>query len=208
MKAVGARLPRYDGIEHVTGRTIFVDDVRVSGMLWAKALRSPVHSAEIKGLDTSKAEAMPGVHAVVTWKDVPLLEYGHLSALGIPADEPLLAKDEVRYKGQPIAIVAAEDEETASAAVDAIDLDLEERDAALRHPPRVRRRRARRSTSGATGTPTSRTRWTAARSGRARSTTRSTRPTRSSRASTGRPRSSTCRSRRRSRSSSPRRAGG
>jgi len=127
VKAVGARLPRYDGIEHVTGRTIFVDDVRVSGMLWAKALRSSVHSAEITGLDTSKAEAMPGVHAVVTWKDVPLLEYGHLSALGIPADEPLLAKDEVRYKGQPIAIVAAEDEETASAAVDAIALDLEER---------------------------------------------------------------------------------
>ena len=127
MKAVGARLPRYDGIEHVTGRTIFVDDVRVSGMLWAKALRSPVHSAEIKGLDTSKAEAMPGVHAVVTWKDVPLLEYGHLSALGIPADEPLLAKDDVRYKGQPIAIVAAEDEETANAAVEAISLDLEER---------------------------------------------------------------------------------
>jgi CO/xanthine dehydrogenase Mo-binding subunit len=127
MKAVGARLPRYDGVEHVTGRTTFVDDVRVAGMLWAKALRSPVASAEIKGLDVSRAEAMPGVHAVVTWKDVPLLEYGHLSALGIPADEPLLAKDEVRYKGQPIALVAAEDEETASAAVEAIGLDLDER---------------------------------------------------------------------------------
>jgi CO/xanthine dehydrogenase Mo-binding subunit len=96
-------------------------------MLWAKALRSPVHSAEIKALDTRKAEAMPGVHAVITWKDVPLLEYGHLSALGIPADEPLLAKDDVRYKGQPIALVAAEDEETAQAAVEAIALDLEER---------------------------------------------------------------------------------
>jgi CO/xanthine dehydrogenase Mo-binding subunit len=127
VKAVGARLPRYDGVEHVTGRTLYVDDVRVPGMLWAKALRSPVHSAEIKGLDVSKAEAMPGVHAVITWKDVPLLEYGHLSALGIPADEPLLAKDEVRYKGQPIALVAAEDEATANAAVDAIALDLGER---------------------------------------------------------------------------------
>ena len=42
VKAVGARLPRYDGIEHVTGRTIFVDDVRVPGTLWVKALRSPV----------------------------------------------------------------------------------------------------------------------------------------------------------------------
>ena len=54
---------------------------------------------------------MKGVNAVITWEDVPLLEYGHLSALGIPADEPLLAKDEVRYKGQPIAVVAAEDED-------------------------------------------------------------------------------------------------
>ena len=96
-------------------------------MLWVKALRSPVHSAAMSGLDTTKAEAMPGVHAVVTYADVPLLEYGHLSALGIPADEPLLAKDEVRYKGQPIALVAAEDEETALAAVDAITVDFEER---------------------------------------------------------------------------------
>ena len=55
--------------------------------------------------------------------------YGHLAALGIPADEPLLAKDEVRYKGQPIAVVAAEDEETAQAAVEAIEIDFEERTA-------------------------------------------------------------------------------
>ena len=127
MKAVGARLPRYDGIEHVTARTMFVDDVRAPGTLWAKALRSPVHSAKMTGLDVSKAEAMPGVRAVITADDVPLLVYGHLSALGVPGDEPLLAKDEVRYKGQPIAVVAAEDEETAMAAVDAITVDFEER---------------------------------------------------------------------------------
>ena len=90
MKVVGARIPRYDGVAHVTGRTTYVDDVSVPGTLWAKALRSPHHHAGITKLDTSKAESMPGVHAVITWKDVPLLEYGHLSALGIPADEPLL----------------------------------------------------------------------------------------------------------------------
>jgi CO/xanthine dehydrogenase Mo-binding subunit len=129
MKAVGARLPRYDGVAHVTGRTTFVDDVRVPGTLWVKALRSPVHHADIARLDISKAGGMPGVHAVVTWKDVPLLEYGHLSALGIPADEPLLAKDEVRYKGQPIALVAADDEATAQAAVDAMELGLTEKPA-------------------------------------------------------------------------------
>lgn len=131
MKAVGARLPRYDGMGHVTGQTRYVDDVRVQGMLWAKALRSPMHHAAITHLDTSKAEAMPGVHAVVTWEDVPLLEYGHLSALGIPADEPLLAKDEVRYLGQPIALVAADTEDLAAEAVAVIDVRFEERPALL-----------------------------------------------------------------------------
>ena len=131
MKVVGARIPRYDGVAHVTGRTTYVDDVRIPGTLWVKALRSPHHNAGITKLDTSAAEAMPGVHAVVTWEDVPLLEYGHLSALGIPADEPLLAKDEVRYKGQPIALVAADTEELAAEAVDRIDIGFEERPALL-----------------------------------------------------------------------------
>jgi CO/xanthine dehydrogenase Mo-binding subunit len=129
MKVVGARIPRYDGIAHVTGRTAYVDDVRIPGTLWTKALRSPHHHAGITKLDTSKAESMRGVHAVVTWQDVPLLEYGHLSALGIPADEPLLAKDEVRYKGQPIALVAAEDEELAAEAVSQIEIEFAERPA-------------------------------------------------------------------------------
>lgn len=131
MKVVGARIPRYDGVAHVTGRTTYVDDVRVPGMLWAKALRSPHHHAGITKLDTRAAAELPGVHAVVTWEDVPLLEYGHLSALGIPADEPLLAKDEVRYKGQPIALVAAESEELAAEAVERIEIAYEERPALL-----------------------------------------------------------------------------
>jgi CO/xanthine dehydrogenase Mo-binding subunit len=128
MKAVGARLPRYDGVGHVTGRTRFVDDVRVPGTLWAKALRSPHPHAGIKRLDTSKAEQLPGVHAVITHKDVPRNVYGHLEALGVPADEPLLAEDDVRYKGQPIAVVAAEDEATALEAVELIEVEFEERE--------------------------------------------------------------------------------
>src|SRR5207248_11678083 len=87
VKAVGASLPRYDGVAHVTGRSQFVDDVRVPNMLWGKALRSPLPHAGIAKLDTKKAAAVKGVRAVVTWEDVPLLVYGHLSALGIPGDE-------------------------------------------------------------------------------------------------------------------------
>jgi CO/xanthine dehydrogenase Mo-binding subunit len=127
MKAVGARLPRYDGVGHVTGRTRYVDDIRIPGTLWVKALRSPYPHAGIARLDTSKAEQHPGVHAVITHEDVPRNVYGHLEALGVPADEPLLAEGEVRYKGQPIAVVAAEDEATALEAVDLIQIEFEER---------------------------------------------------------------------------------
>src|ERR1043165_5735238 len=98
-------------------------------MLWAKALRSPHHHAGISRLDTAKAQALPGVHAIVTCADVPKNVYGHLEALGIPADEPLLADGEVRYKGQPIALVAAETEEAAQAAVEAIEIEFDERPA-------------------------------------------------------------------------------
>jgi CO/xanthine dehydrogenase Mo-binding subunit len=129
MKAVGARLPRYDGLAHVTGRTQYVDDVRVHGQLWVKAVRSPHHHAKITSIDTKAAEGMPGVHAIVTAADVPHNVYGHLEALGVPADEPLLADGEVRWKGQVIAAVAAETEALAQAAADAVQVGFEERPA-------------------------------------------------------------------------------
>ena len=127
MKAVGAKLPRYDGIAHITGRSVYVDDVRVPGTLVAKALRSPHHHAAITRLDTAQAERVPGVRAVVTHRDVPKNVYGHLEALGIPADEPLLAQDDVRYRGQPVAAVAAEDQAAALEAIEAIEVEYEER---------------------------------------------------------------------------------
>jgi CO/xanthine dehydrogenase Mo-binding subunit len=129
MKAIGARLPRYDGVGHVTGRTIYVDDVRLpKGNLWAKALRSPHHSAKIVRLDVTRAASLPGVHGVITHADVPKNVVGHLEFLGVPADEPLLAVDEVRWRGQAIAAVAAESEEAAQAAVEAIEIEYEERE--------------------------------------------------------------------------------
>ena len=62
MKAVGARLPRYDGVGHVTGRTEYVDDIRVAGTLWGKALRSPHHPASSRR-STQRRRAPAGVHA-------------------------------------------------------------------------------------------------------------------------------------------------
>ena len=142
MKAVGARLPRYDGVGHVTGRTQYVDDVRVGKTLWVKALRSPHHHAAITSLDTTKAEEMKGVHAIVTHADVPKNVYGHLEGLGVPADEPLLADGDVRYKGQPIAAVAAESE-AGRARGRRRDRDRVRGAAgALRHPQGARPRRA------------------------------------------------------------------
>ena len=126
MKAVGARLPRYDAGAHVTAGTRYVDDVRIPGTLWAKALRSPHHNAEIVSIDTAKAEAMEGVFAVVTHKDVFKNVHGHIEALGVPGDEPLLAETHVRYLGQPIAAVAAVDEATALRATEAIEVTYKE----------------------------------------------------------------------------------
>jgi CO/xanthine dehydrogenase Mo-binding subunit len=127
MKAVGASTPRYDGISAVTGRAVYVDDVRPAGMLYVKALRSPHHSARITRLDVSAAAAMSGVHGVITAADVPRLIVGPLEAQGIAGDEPLLADGEVRYLGQPIAAVAAASESAAREAVAAIEVEYETR---------------------------------------------------------------------------------
>ncbi|QBI21425.1 xanthine dehydrogenase family protein molybdopterin-binding subunit [Egibacter rhizosphaerae] len=129
MKAIGARLPRYDGLAHVTGRTTYVDDVRVPGILWCKTLRSPYDSAWVRRIDTSAAEAMDGVHAVITHADPARNVVGHLEDVGVPPDLPLLAEDEVRYKGQLVAAVAADTQELAQQAVERIDVQYEEREA-------------------------------------------------------------------------------
>ncbi|MBL7211562.1 MAG: xanthine dehydrogenase family protein molybdopterin-binding subunit [Desulfobacteraceae bacterium] len=120
MKVVGQRVKRYDGMAHVTGETRFVDDVIVPGTLTIKAFRSPVAKGNIKDLDTSAAEAMPGVAGVITAEDVPC------NAYGLVPDQPVLVEKAVRYKGEPIAAVAAVDEDTAVEAINKIKLDIEE----------------------------------------------------------------------------------
>ena len=92
MKAVGARLPRYDGIAHVTGRTQYVADWSAQGMLACKGLRSPHHSARIVSIDTSQGRGASRRVRRGTHKDMPKNIVGHLEALGVPADEPYLAE--------------------------------------------------------------------------------------------------------------------
>lgn len=119
-KYVGKAIPRYDGIGHVTGKTVFVDDIALPGMLYTKVLRSPVHKGVIRNIDTSAAESMPGVAAVIKAKDIPGQNAYYTT------DQPVLVEKNIRYKGERIAAVAAVDEDTAVEALDKIKLDIEE----------------------------------------------------------------------------------
>jgi CO/xanthine dehydrogenase Mo-binding subunit/CO/xanthine dehydrogenase FAD-binding subunit len=106
--------------ERTTGAVTYVGDVQLPGMLVGKALRSPHPHAEIRSIDVSAAERLPGVHAVLTSADLPENKYPHEGAF---ADRYPLARDKVRFIGQEVAIVAAEDERTARAALEAIRVD-------------------------------------------------------------------------------------
>nr|MDP2192840.1 4-hydroxybenzoyl-CoA reductase subunit alpha [Rhodoferax sp.] len=119
--AVGQRTPLIDGIEKVTGRARYTADLPFGEMLVGRILRSQVAHGVIRGIDTAKARAIPGVRAVITGQDFAA-PYG---VIPIAQNEWPLARDKVRYRGEPIAAVAAVDEATAEAALKAIVLDIE-----------------------------------------------------------------------------------
>ena len=114
---VGMPITRFDSYEKVTGRTIYANDFKLSNMLHAKIKRSPYAHAIIKSIDLSKALKIKGVAAVVTGSD---FKYTYNAE-----DPPPIVTDEVRYVGEPVAAVAAEDEGTAKAAVEEIDVEYE-----------------------------------------------------------------------------------
>lgn len=118
---VGQSLPRSDALAKVTGEALYTGDIRLSGCLEAKVLRSPLPHARILHIDTSRAERLPGVATVITAKDLPPRRYGH----GI-ADQPVLARDRVLFVGERVAAVAAADEATAEEAVELIRVEYEE----------------------------------------------------------------------------------
>lgn len=122
--AIGAAFDRIDAEEKIRGTAMYTDDYAEPGMLYGKALRSPHARARLVSLDISAAEALPGVHAVMTWKDIPGERFlGHLST-----DWPtLVATGELtRTVGDAVAIVAAADPETAGRACGLIRAVYEE----------------------------------------------------------------------------------
>ena len=121
LKVVGKPFRKVDARSKCTGQTRFADDIVLPRMLYAKLLRSHEPHALIKSIDTSKAEAVPGVLAVITGKDLPI-PYG---ILPVSQDEHPLCVDKVRFIGDPVAAVAAVDEDTAFEAMNLIEVEYE-----------------------------------------------------------------------------------
>ena len=119
---VGGSPARPDGVHKVRGEFAFSSDMWAADMLWGTTLRSPHPRARIRGIDLTKALLVPGVYAVLTHEDVPGVKLYGLEIV----DQPVLAFDEVRYEGEPVAIVAADHPETArrAAARIAVDYDV------------------------------------------------------------------------------------
>src|SRR5687767_10049100 len=105
-QVVGRATPRVEGESKVSGHAKYAVDITLPGMSWGKLLRSPIASGNIKRIDTSKAEALPGVHAVVTGQDCTGLKIGRRLY-----DMPILADGEVRFVGEKVAAVAADNED-------------------------------------------------------------------------------------------------
>jgi CO/xanthine dehydrogenase Mo-binding subunit len=124
--AFGSTAPRKDAKLKVTGAARYTADVTLPGMLHAKVLRSPHAHARLLRVDAARARAVPGVHAVITRDDLDGLDavYGYFIK-----DQPVVATDRVRYAGDPVAAVAAEDEAAALEALALIDVEYEVLDA-------------------------------------------------------------------------------
>ncbi|HUD88012.1 MAG TPA: molybdopterin cofactor-binding domain-containing protein, partial [Xanthobacteraceae bacterium] len=128
-KWIGQRTIRPDGVDKVTGRAAFAADTTMPGMIWGKVLRSPHPHARIKGIDTSKAEALPGVKAVISARDVVDFPIDKPVILGIQdmrwMCRNVMAREKALFPGHPIAAVAATSEAIAARACELIEVDYE-----------------------------------------------------------------------------------
>ncbi|MEQ4716550.1 molybdopterin cofactor-binding domain-containing protein [Nonomuraea sp. B19D2] len=124
-EGVGASARRPDATLKVTGEFAYASDLWLDGMVWGATLRSPHPSAWIRSIDVGPALKIPGVLTVLTHEDVPGAKFYGLEH----KDQPVLAIDQVRYQGEPVALVAADHPETARRAADAIVVEYEVRQA-------------------------------------------------------------------------------
>lgn len=129
-KVVGTRPVRHDGLEKVTGRAVYGADVKLPGLIWGELLRSPHAHARIRKIDTSAAEKLPGVLAVITHADFPSaiakdIDIGEDVVNFRRASANVMASDKVLYKGHIVAAVAAADRNTALEAAKLIRVDYE-----------------------------------------------------------------------------------
>ncbi|TMI80626.1 MAG: xanthine dehydrogenase family protein [Bacillati bacterium ANGP1] len=126
-RIVGRPLPRFDVADKVQGTTLYAADWRLPGMLAGRILRAVYPSARIRRISVEHARGLPGVAAVLTADDVPQNAlHEDPTGLGLSSfATPVLAADRVRYQGEPVALVAAESEVAAQAALEAIEVEYE-----------------------------------------------------------------------------------
>ncbi len=129
-RVVGTRPIRHDGHDKVTGAAKYGADTQLAGMLYGKIVRSPYAHARIRSIDTSKAEALPGVAAVTTSFDFPLIDsrpidFGELMGNTRMMAEHVMAREKVLYKGHAVAAVAAVNAHVADQAAQLIEVDYE-----------------------------------------------------------------------------------
>jgi len=121
LNVIGRPLPKVDAAAKVTGQTVFADDLVLPRMVYARLLRSPHPHARIRRIDASRAAAHPGVVATLVGSELPI----PFGILPVSQDEHALAIDKVRFVGDPVAAVAALDEETAEEALKLVEVDYE-----------------------------------------------------------------------------------
>ncbi|HYS78432.1 MAG TPA: molybdopterin cofactor-binding domain-containing protein [Candidatus Dormibacteraeota bacterium] len=127
LRVVGKPVRKVDGLSKCAGVTLYADDIVLPRMLFCKLHRAPVPHARIVRVDVSKAARMPGVVAVLTGKDLPV----PFGILPVSQDEHALCLDRVRFVGDPVAAVAAIDEDAAFDAMNAIEVEYEPLDAVM-----------------------------------------------------------------------------
>ncbi len=125
LSVIGRPVPRVEGRLKVTGEAKYCDDLFLPGMLYGRMLRSPHPHARILNINVDKVKKLAGVRAVITGKDVPSKKYGTAKAFPETLDESVLCLEKARFVGDPVAAVAAIDEDLAQEALQLIAVDYE-----------------------------------------------------------------------------------